>query len=66
VSDYWVSYQILSSSGGHHLGFGTCRTTMPRSPRDAVEVDRLSDSITDDELPHGQYAVVMSWSRMGD
>lgn len=67
MPDYWVSYNILSSRDGSPLGTGTCRTTMAGPPRNAIEVDRLSDSIMHDvPLPEGQFVAVTSWSRMGD
>lgn len=63
MTDYWVSYLILNSRDGSQLGVGTIHTTMPGPPRTPLEVDRLSDSI---DVPSGQYAAVLSWSRMGD
>jgi hypothetical protein len=65
MTDYWVSFRIAESSSGSHLGFGSCRTPMTRPPATALEVDQLSDSITNQSLPSGQHAVVMSWSEMG-
>lgn len=71
---YFVSYQALTyGSGDRHprqagVG-GTVREIDP--PRDLVEVNRLSDSLTDylrqiGIIGDGYWVVALGWSRMGD
>lgn len=67
--DYLVAYTILNGSTGVAEGTGTITWQMSPTPRTNDEVLALGQEITQVSHQrgrlHGQYAHVLSWSRMG-